>query len=428
MASHVTHIIGEEHDTVTDRASVILLIALISLVSLVPAGLFYLLPVTSQATGTLFVSVTVIMLGLVGVINRQSRVRAFDGLVVAGMSAMFILAHLSIAAFEVPADLGRTVMSLCLVGLALVAAAQLAGQWVDASSSLTPAIKIVSFIFLFFALLGALRIQPSGASLALSSEKSVFPFPEPSHYAIAFAPLLTYACATSTPTRRLFWIGAGFLTAIGLQNLTLVLATLVAAALTMPIWQIVAGLAASVPALAVTNLTYFTDRLDFSLRSSTYSSLIYRQGWELAGDAIQRTNGWGIGFQQLGIVPFTSPSADLLHLYLGEDSNLLDGGFGAAKLLSEFGIFGLILLALYVFTALRFALRLRRIVIARLAPALPLDTFCYALICSSSIEVFVRGVGYFSGSFLLLASALFIWRRSGAIMPWRTGTPTSAKI
>lgn len=392
-------------------ASVVLLATLLCLVSFVPAGLFYLFPVSSQATGTLLVCAVIMCLSLFGVMRQSSVIRARNGALAAAVVATFALPHLVVAAFEVPVDFERSVQSLCLIVIMFIAAAQLAGQWIETSRSLPAAAGIVRAGFVGFAVLGALRIQPPGTSLALSLEKSVFPFPEPSHFAIAFAPLLIQACASSTSWRRLMWIGIGLLMGAGLQNLTLVIATLLAAALTLPLWQIAAGSAAALPALAVVDLSYYTDRLDFTLRSTSYSSLIYRQGWELASDALQRTYGWGIGFQQLGIVPFTSPSADMLHVYLGVDSNLFDGGFTAAKILSEFGAFGILLMIFYLMFVLRCAMNLRSIVINRRSSDLPLKVFCYSVVCGSTIEVFVRGVGYFSGTSLMLVSSFMVLRK-----------------
>ena len=171
-------------------------------------------------------------------------------------------------------------------------------------------------------------------------------------------------------------------------------------------------LLAAVAAMLIPTLSieYFVERLDFSLFSNSISSLVYRQGWELAADAAYRTFGWGIGFQQLGFVAFFSPAADVLLQILLDDTNLRDGGFLAAKILSELGVFGALLLLAYFTSALRSALFLRKYAVSGATEATtePAEFFARSFICGVSLEFLVRGLGYFSGSILIYISSIVL--------------------
>jgi hypothetical protein len=135
--------------------------------------------------------------------------------------------------------------------------------------------------------------------------------------------------------------------------------------------------------------------------------LVYRQGWELTADALSRTDGWGVGFQQLGFVPFTSPTADMLHRLLFGDLNTLDGGFLAAKVMAELGFIGIALVAAYIVLVIKVGWRVRMSV-ARGTQLPSKVLFSSAVICGFSIELFVRGLGYFSGSAVLFVAAVLM--------------------
>jgi len=384
--------------------------AVLMITSFVPAAVFYLAGTASHAPGV--VAASCVLALIYGIAPEQSRrgLTLERWIVVVVFVVLVLAIHLLIASLFHDTALGRAMLSL------LVLAALLSGAFMVSAilnrvsdASLERALAFIRIVFVVFAALSVLGIQLVAVSQYVSSEKSVFPFAEPSHFAIAFSPLLFHACLVNRGWRQIFWLIVGFAIAYLLRNLSLVVATGAAALVCLPISRLLPAGLALVAAMGLLDIDYFTDRLDLTAQTQNLSTLIYRQGWELVLDAVQRTGGWGIGFQQLGFVPFDSPSANVLFRILRSDSNILDGGFVAAKLLSELGAIGLALILAYIYLGARLGWKLRRSIASgtSLPPKL---VFSGAVVCGYSIELFVRGLGYFSGSALLLIAAILMMR------------------
>lgn len=393
-----------------DQNQWLVALALVAVVFL-PATVFYSVGASSQATGLALACVVVIGLFAFRLPSFPIKARLGSWLAIAAMTIFVVAAHLIVARLIHQVDFGRAFQSLLILGLMLVSAFFLAGGLAArGGKSIARAASIIRFLFVGAALLSILRIQPPNAGIAISLERSVFPFAEPSHFALAFTPFLLHACVTVAGWKRYAWIALGFIIAYFLQSLTLVVGATLVAVICLPLSQTLTAAAVSAFAFQYLDLDYFTSRLDFGERSGNISNLVYRQGWELIGDSINRTGGWGIGFQQLGSVPFDSPSADLVYRILLSDSNLRDGGFTAAKLLSELGFLGLAICIGYFAMALRVSWRLRAHALGSRIISSPALLFAGAMMTGFAIELLVRGLGYFSGSaFLALASVLVLW-------------------
>ena len=82
----------------------------------------------------------------------------------------------------------------------------------------------------------------------------------------------------------------------------------------------------------------------------------------MVGESWERSSGFGVGFQQLGVFGTEVPAAQFLRaLREGEDMNILDGSFVFAKLGSEFGVFACVLVLVYFWLAYRSLRMLRRV-------------------------------------------------------------------
>jgi hypothetical protein len=239
----------------------------------------------------------------------------------------------------------------------------------------------------------------------------VFPFSEPSHFALAFIPLLMYVAITSRGTRRAIFLVLGFVCTALIQNLTLA-AGFALVALAMMRWHVLLIALVLVGAIAAQlDLTYYATRLDFSGDSTNLSNLIYLQGWQMVDESWQRSGGFGIGFQQLGVFGTEVPAAQILRgLRQGEDINTLDGSFVFAKFGSEFGVFACVLVLVYLWLAFRSLRTLRKV--ARRRPRIgPLTILAHCAIVSYFIELFVRSTGYFTPAALLLVAAFGVLAR-----------------
>lgn len=252
------------------------------------------------------------------------------------------------------------------------------------------------------ALASILDIEPPGTMVW---EKAIFPFTEPSHYALIFTPLLLDACVKSHGWKRYAWLLTGYGLAYSLESLSLAAGTTLAAVITLPLIQLALGMLIAPLLLLSVDLSYFTDRLDFGHQTTNLSALVYIQGQELIFDSLERTGGWGIGFQQLGYGPIRSTASKVIYQITGLDLNLYDGGFVAAKLISEFGIFGLALTIAFIVMAAKSALALRRTAFGRIPPLAGRD-LALAFIVGYFTDMFVRGVGYFTASSALFLAAL----------------------
>jgi hypothetical protein len=394
----------------TGEPSLVVCFTVLASIAFLPATVFYLLPVSSPATGVALASIGVFLLSLAGLVVTPRWLRMAPWSLAIGLVIAALAAHLLFAAFQHQVDVVRALQSAVLLILVLLVVPLVTDMFERQEQVLARAASLICVLFVIFGILGVLRIQPPGSSIALSLEKSVFPFVEPSHYALAFTPFLIHACVSQRGWRRYLWLVTAFVLAYLLKSLSLVVGATVAAFICLPWIQIGLGGAIIFAITQLVSIDYFTERLDFELSSANISTLVYRQGWELMADAMYRTNWWGVGFQQLGYAPFNSPTSDLLYRILHSDSNLMDGGFTAAKMISELGLIGVAILAFYLWAAFWTARFLRASALRAGQSTSPALLFVCAMICGTALEMFVRGEGYFSGSlFLAEASALFVW-------------------
>ena len=84
-------------------------------------------------------------------------------------------------------------------------------------------------------------------------------------------------------------------------------------------------------------------------QQSNISSLVYVQGWNDAWINFVRTNGVGLGFNMMGCTPLPENFArEIIENAAGGGLNDTDGSFLFAKVISEFGLFGLIFYVLII--------------------------------------------------------------------------------
>ena len=373
-----------------------------------PAGLFYFFAdhgVSSLAPGTIAACLIFLAIAISSGQGAISADRLANYVSLGVVIASVVLVHLVIAdAIEVGGQPTRALTSLPVLMLMLAGAASLAALLQRNSPILDEAIAFVRWLLVGLDLLAIAGYHPWPGLW----DKPVFPFSEPSHFALAANPFLMHACVKNRGLKRGLWIFGSLTLAYLGRSLTMMVGVAVAGVICLPVYGLIGVSAIAVLSVPLMNIRYFTDRLDFDAGVKNLSSLVYREGWELFGDAITRSSGWGVGFQQLGYAPFRSPSADAIYVILHNDLNLRDGGFLLAKLGSEFGIFGVLLIIAYLILATRVSLLARRVAQGT-APEIPSHiVLSLCSICTFSVDIFVRDVGYFSGSVLLFVSSLYM--------------------
>jgi hypothetical protein len=318
---------------------------------------------------------------------------------------LIVTIHLLIAGYFTQINFNRAIPSLALLGIFFLGAGAIA-DLIERVPACTLNMLFRRFFF------GLLVVGIAGCAGVLqpfrgSFEKPVFPFTEPSHLALVIIPFLIYASVTSSQKERILYIGITLVEALLLQNLTLLVGCLFTASISLKRRHIIMSLCILVPLLLVLDLSYYTERLDFSEETKNLSSLVFLQGWQFISESLYLTSGIGRGFQQLGMTGTDVAAADLIRTLIDGDLNLLDGGFNLSKLISEFGILGAILAGWYFLIALR-AYRMLRVISDNGKCEDSLYLFCLSVILGYLPELVLRGAGYFTPTGLLLVTALIL--------------------
>lgn len=303
-------------------------------------------------------------------------------------------------------QLGRFFGSYLIVLIMCVAALGYAGRLISA-----PAADVSRWVnqALWFLVLNAI-VGLSGFKLFLhTTYKPVGVFLEPSHFALVLAPLLAYICAIEARNHRWMLI---FFFAWGLviENMTTLLVVifcfLINIKFSIAINTFVSAALALLLAIFGSNaidIDYFLSRLVISRDSDNLSVLVLLQGWEYALMMLEQSKGWGAGFQQFGFSGATTAISEIIANMGEEGLNQFDGGSTAAKVVGEFGVFGLLGIFIICMLAGRAYHQLRLTSRNGNSGGLILLSAClYTYI----IELFVRGTGYFSPTSFLVLCAL----------------------
>jgi len=268
--------------------------------------------------------------------------------------------------------------------------------------------KIIIFAYYFLLFIGfiaSLRMFIYG-----NADKDMIIYSEPSYYAIIFIPLLFYAAYTSNKKLYAFLhVLSAIVIAIVVQNLTLLVGCL------MITFVLYGTRLSSLFFIFIfltfmaffLNLDYFLVRISIFSGSHNPSLLAYLSGWERAYLSFTSSYGFGLGFQQLGIVGPQGDIQVLLQDVVGTNVVLLKGGGSlGSKVIAEMGLLGLIFVLFYIYFAIKILLKimLRQIKGSK-------NIFFLGIYLFFSIEFFVRGMGYFSLlSFMFISSLYWIYR------------------
>ena len=300
-------------------------------------------------------------------------------------------------------DLVRFALSLVLLATFLMAAIALSNLLFSvAGPRLHRAIRWVLAVLVVVGLLGLAGVSPPSP---IKFSKPVFPFTEPSHFALSVMPLYLYFAVTTRGARRLLALSAGLVFALVLQNMTLLVSALLVLLVCARPFTLVVIAIPVVLTVPFLDFEYFASRLDFSPESDNLSVLVFIQGWQLIEESLRNSHYWGLGFQQLGAFGTNVEFADLIYTLIGDNSNLSDGGFTLSKLVSEFGLLGMVLAGVHFYAALRCGLMLRKVASRRLALPVGKVLAC-AVVVAFSVDMLIRGNGYFTASSLFYLVAV----------------------
>lgn len=300
---------------------------------------------------------------------------------------------------------------LSFFGLFFVFGAAYLASYSIANSKNLALYKTIKYIFLIFLLLGLYHI------VFVGGPHNIFPFSEASHYALFTGPFsIALYVLSSNIFLKLLITGWLFFASILFPNTTLLTYLLLVFLLhaKLNIKNIILiSLGGIILASVIISNSYFHSRIFFwrAQYTKAWSALVYLQGLQDAYYSFVSTNGFGLGFQQLGTQK-PSEAGIIIQEIVDNDAGLnrQDGGFTAAKIIAELGYFGLLLLAIYfrnfikALVYLRYYMKNKRYDL-KLA-------ISYSFIYSFLIELFVRGAGYFTqGSFLFYVAISYLFIR-----------------
>lgn len=152
---------------------------------------------------------------------------------------------------------------------------------------------------------------------------------------------------------------------------------------------------------------YYFDRLNISIQSNNLSVLVWVSGWERAFIYIIDSYGVGLGFQRLGYVGKLGVALERIGIILGGSYiNMNDGASVAPKLIAETGVIGITLIITY----LKYFIKILQSFIKERITNVKSIFFCSVYIMFF-VQLFVRGVGYFSPStYFFLASIYWLYK------------------
>jgi hypothetical protein len=231
---------------------------------------------------------------------------------------------------------------------------------------------------------------------------------EPSHYAILITPLLIFVIKNAK-FKFLYLLPSIILTLL-IKNATLLVGIILAVLVAYRI-NIRMLFSAILVFILIYNFlpfnhyfSYFIDRFTLNYKSDTakVSVLVYLSGLERAYLSLLDSTFIGLGFNRLGFVGPKGDYQDILsNMGLG-DLNLYDGGANAFKLISELGVIGIFILLIYLYYFVK------SINIIKSTSLRPYQVLLYSYFLAYFIELFVRGVGYFSFNLPFFLSSIYM--------------------
>lgn len=375
-----------------------------------PALLNLMKLASSYALGVVAVSAMIVLLELSSrhcTIRRGALVWLYVGLMAVMLHLIFVTGSSNFWA-------ARSLVSLVFLLLVVLAVSFTAGH----AARLPPERfhRIVRHAVVFLLLVGTINSVLRDILLGLTSWRAVMaPYSEPSHYSIALAPFALYAVAM-----RDWKLTLGFFVTLGIVlsqmgSVTILVVALLVLSVMVPIWVTVIALPALglVITFALTS-EYYLSRLAF-WEGENLTALVYLQGMQTIAESLSGSNLTGLGFQQLGSKDLGLEASKLIRAIRdGQDSNILDGGFVAAKMIGEFGLLALPVAVALLFFIVRSLIKLRWHRSGK-HPLEPIQVFAHVCIYGYLVEFAFRGIGYFSvGNVLLLMAPFLLTARRGS--------------
>lgn len=322
---------------------------------------------------------------------------------------VIILHTLIVLIFFELSDLNKFSTSISLLFIIITSAILLKNSVEDLKSDIfNKILNNVHSILLFMAIFCALDLQLPGMD---GYAKTVFIFTEPSFFALVLAPFLCFMLMSiNNNLFRMIIFFTHLILALIIQNTSYLIVVLFAILPIINYSKIIILLIGGLLILPFIDLSYYSDRLFDGSAVPNVSRLVYLQGVDMAISSLSHTNLVGLGFQQLGAGSYSSEISEKITELVGFNLNQTDGGFGASKLISEFGSVGMLLVLCLLFVAIKSFL-----MIAKLHKKMAAQhKFFYCIIYMYVVNLFVRDAGYFTiNSYLMFMALSWMTTKNG---------------
>ena len=338
----------------------------------------------------------------------------FIGVLIIGL----VVTHMIVYLFVELNDFSLKKLLSWIILLLMVISGYFSIKFYEKETNIKEIINWIGICIFCFAIIGVFVKFPF---LGYGKYKAaVFPFSEPSHLAINTSAIFFALALFSKGKKRALVILLVLVLGASFPSLIFIVLGL----LMIGVFYVKNSISFLIISIIIISLfilivpstdffTYFIQRLSFGKSSTNLTALVYMQGWEDTIIALKESNGLGIGFQNMGILPpgnFGKIILRIAHTF----KNRNDGGFLAAKIICEFGVIGILIIGYYLLLFYRSVLFIRKITVKK---SFTIDEFKPALLFSHCIvivffiEIFARGYGYFSPGGVLFIMALFIQLR-----------------
>jgi hypothetical protein len=365
--------------------------------------IFYLGLGSSLAVGT---SISAIIIIFFSFCTNQIRIKKVIGRDILIVS-LVILLNLGIAATFSHLNIEKALISYLLVLLFYFSAYTLSIIISQTRKKYIDQTMFCLLYILYFASFVAITkkyIIPSYETIYVNP---IFPFVEPSLFAMIFTPVLLYCLLISGPKHASLMVILAFLILIFIKSLILGLGLIFSLLLTRK-YYFLFYLSLSFLALCIYlnfDYQYYLDRLIISEDNKNLSHLVFLQGWSILFESIKSSFSLGIGFQQLGFAEIDWHVINQVTSIVGRPINNFDGGFLFSKFISEFGIFGFLF---FILLSRNFFLAFRNLYYFE-NKSINSNFFLFKniFLISFIFDFFIRTAGYFSpASFLFLTAIL----------------------
>ena len=263
-------------------------------------------------------------------------------------------------------------------------------------------IMIITTSFLIFATLASFGINPIFTDIA-RHDKPMFIYGEPSHFFLTFGAFMMFFIIKSN-YKNVFMIYMVLLLGkikSAVYAVQLLLYAFISYKKYFYLLLIPFALLISI------DLNYYISRLDLFSENRSLSADAFLSGILRAYTSFYETNFIGFGFNQFGFSNLDSLTSNYVYGLAqnsNEVANRFDGTILSAKLVGEFGIFGIIMIFAYLLYFFRFMVFIINSS-KEFINLNPILFFMLSVYITFIIDLFIRSPGYFTSHFYLFILA-----------------------